>query len=639
MARTSIAAGLELGVLLARQARGDGPLDSDHVLVAELAGAVLQLGPGVGLEDDLGEAVAVAHVDEDEAPEVAPGVDPAVEHNGLPDMVLGQITARVSPFQKHDGFSREERRLAASPGVVIPGSHDTPCGRKPSRRRRFGQIAGGRVRPDWRTESSALPKKLLSSMCEDRRGWDVARSPHSTGRRRGLETRAERSRWGLTTGPDGDGGVWRPAPNGTRIPAPSATCYLRCTTERHPAAPDLAPIERTRNLPSMRFDPARVSRTIAELEGIDRREQDPGLSVKAYVAAGLASYGWVVQTRQVVLPNSARHRLRWLTYLGLGLGGTAAFLLLRQGTPNLWRMLPWVLAAAWWKLFDLLTPHIPWLMQPLTPVSLIIARRPVAASTAGRIVIQVLLDPVAQMFGTCSARTIDAALVCTAAPLIVTTLFDLPSGIPGTWKVSHLLALAFLIGVWGTILFALSRRVFRSQPDTGILDSAALAFLFELARTWPRGHFDSIETILAAVGGDGFDGIEGHATHGIIPEAGPDKPTFVLSILSPGVGKGVLVFGSGIARQAAQGLWVPHRLADLCGFPAVVHPVGRGGDAAVLAGEAWNQSPRTLDEQALGRTSQLVAEIALRWARLHESSGGHDPEDDRAAARSSQNPG
>ena len=47
--------GLELGVLLAGQPRGDLTLDADHILVAELAAAGLKLLAGVGLEDDLGQ--------------------------------------------------------------------------------------------------------------------------------------------------------------------------------------------------------------------------------------------------------------------------------------------------------------------------------------------------------------------------------------------------------------------------------------------------------------------------------------------------------------------------------------------------------------------------------------------------------
>ena len=43
----------------------------------------LELGAGVGLEDDLGDAITVAQVDEDQAAEVAPGVDPAVQDDRI----------------------------------------------------------------------------------------------------------------------------------------------------------------------------------------------------------------------------------------------------------------------------------------------------------------------------------------------------------------------------------------------------------------------------------------------------------------------------------------------------------------------------------------------------------------------------
>ena len=56
-------------------------------------------GPGVGLEDDLSDPVAVAKVDEEQAAEVAPGVDPAVEHDVLPDVLGRQVAARMSSFQ------------------------------------------------------------------------------------------------------------------------------------------------------------------------------------------------------------------------------------------------------------------------------------------------------------------------------------------------------------------------------------------------------------------------------------------------------------------------------------------------------------------------------------------------------------
>ena len=91
--------GLQLRVFLAREPRRHGALDPHHIFVAQLAGTLLQLGAGVGLEDDLRQAVTVAKVDEHESPEITPGIDPATEHNGLPDLVFRQVSAGMSPFQ------------------------------------------------------------------------------------------------------------------------------------------------------------------------------------------------------------------------------------------------------------------------------------------------------------------------------------------------------------------------------------------------------------------------------------------------------------------------------------------------------------------------------------------------------------
>ncbi len=44
-------------------------------------------------------AVAVAKIDEQQAAEVAPGVDPAVQHDVLSDVLGRQVAARMSSFQ------------------------------------------------------------------------------------------------------------------------------------------------------------------------------------------------------------------------------------------------------------------------------------------------------------------------------------------------------------------------------------------------------------------------------------------------------------------------------------------------------------------------------------------------------------
>ena len=49
----------------------------------------------IRIEDDLGEAVAVPQVDENDAPVVAPPMDPAAQSHGLVDMLSSQFVASV----------------------------------------------------------------------------------------------------------------------------------------------------------------------------------------------------------------------------------------------------------------------------------------------------------------------------------------------------------------------------------------------------------------------------------------------------------------------------------------------------------------------------------------------------------------
>ena len=88
----------------------------------------LELGAGLGLEDDLGDAVAVAEVDEDQAAEVAPGVHPAVQDDGLSHVVDRQFTAGMRSFVEHDSAIGRQDGF----GLCASVDHDTPSGRKPS---------------------------------------------------------------------------------------------------------------------------------------------------------------------------------------------------------------------------------------------------------------------------------------------------------------------------------------------------------------------------------------------------------------------------------------------------------------------------------------------------------------------------
>ena len=78
----------QLRVLAARQAGRDGALHPHHELRAHRGGDRMRLGRLLGVDDDLGDAVAVAEVEEDELAEVTSAIDPARQAGGPPD-VLG----------------------------------------------------------------------------------------------------------------------------------------------------------------------------------------------------------------------------------------------------------------------------------------------------------------------------------------------------------------------------------------------------------------------------------------------------------------------------------------------------------------------------------------------------------------------
>ncbi len=71
-----------LRVLGPGEPRGDLALHLDHELVADPARDVVRLGRVRAIDDDLGDPVAVAQVQEDQLAVVAASMDPAGESGG-----------------------------------------------------------------------------------------------------------------------------------------------------------------------------------------------------------------------------------------------------------------------------------------------------------------------------------------------------------------------------------------------------------------------------------------------------------------------------------------------------------------------------------------------------------------------------
>src|SRR5208283_5277199 len=107
-------AGREVLVVLAWETMGDLAGDGDDPFAAQLTGGGYQFG-FLRLEDDLGQAVAVAQVDEKQGALIAVAIDPAVEGDVLANVSFTQLTASVRPPHFHVCGS-----LSSVPSVPLP---------------------------------------------------------------------------------------------------------------------------------------------------------------------------------------------------------------------------------------------------------------------------------------------------------------------------------------------------------------------------------------------------------------------------------------------------------------------------------------------------------------------------------------
>src|SRR5205085_2357931 len=88
-------AGRQARVDALRWTGGDAAGGGDDELVAHVGGQLMGLGRVFLVDDELGEAPAVAQVDEADAAVGAPAVDPAHERHRLADIAGAQLAAGV----------------------------------------------------------------------------------------------------------------------------------------------------------------------------------------------------------------------------------------------------------------------------------------------------------------------------------------------------------------------------------------------------------------------------------------------------------------------------------------------------------------------------------------------------------------
>jgi hypothetical protein len=171
-------------------------------------------------------------------------------------------------------------------------------------------------------------------------------------------------------------------------------------------------------------------------------------------------------------------------------------------------------------------------------------------------------------------------------------------------------------------------------------DGAGVALLLELARGWAGHPPARVETVLAFVGGLGLDQAGDRALAALLMKAWPRKPTLLLTLNAPGIGKELLIRDDGrLVLDAAESLWIPHRLPSFRESRRMPRLPLRVAESEVwLGGSAAEDGPQVVDLEALARAAQLVEEVVLRWGKRHSGST-YQPPDARTASRSFQKPG
>src|SRR5581483_7241200 len=114
--------GGNLGIVGAFGAAAHLAGDADHAFAAQGGGAVEEvLGHVGGVKDRLRAAFAVADVDEDQAAEIAAGMDPTRQGHRLPDVRQAQFVAMMRAF--HELTSNRSRR----PARARPPAREAPA--------------------------------------------------------------------------------------------------------------------------------------------------------------------------------------------------------------------------------------------------------------------------------------------------------------------------------------------------------------------------------------------------------------------------------------------------------------------------------------------------------------------------------
>jgi hypothetical protein len=214
----------------------------------------------------------------------------------------------------------------------------------------------------------------------------------------------------------------------------------------------------------------------------------------------------------------------------------------------------------------------------------------------------------------------------------------------GRWLLPPLGSARLLIAKKPSSGQGLSRVVIRValDPGSGPRDGAGIALLLELARGWARHPPARVETVFAFVGGQDLDRAGDWALAELLTKEPSDKPTLLLTLDAPGIGKELLIHDDGrLVWDAAESLWVPHRVPTFRESRRVsLLPLQVADSEVWLGGSASYDVPQEVDLEAMARTAQLVEEAVLRWGKRYSgATEANQPADERTASRSLQKPG
>src|SRR5699024_3959424 len=122
--------------------------NADHPLRPHFVAERESVRVGVGLEDDLGDAVPITQVDEDAPAVISAHLDPTEEHDFPSDILGAKLPARMGSFELVDEACHLlTPRLGASPGPLMTPSKVGATGHSAASRRK---VAEALARSSWR---------------------------------------------------------------------------------------------------------------------------------------------------------------------------------------------------------------------------------------------------------------------------------------------------------------------------------------------------------------------------------------------------------------------------------------------------------------------------------------------------------